>query len=163
LPDPLRRRTAEPDHGRGHPGPRRPPHSHCHRRRLRSRRLHPDEARGAVVRGATLTDQTTRTTAAIEVADVSKSFLLPHQRRTTPKEHFLHPFDRTTYEQQKALQHVSFAVREGEFFGIIGPNGSGKSTLLKIIAAIYREDAGEVRVRGRLSPFIELGVGFNME
>ena len=99
----------------------------------------------------------------IEVSGVSKTFRLPHERRTTLKEHVLHPFDRTTYEVQQALDDVSFTVEEGEFFGIIGPNGSGKSTLLKILAGIYRQDAGTVRVDGRLSPFIELGVGFNPE
>ena len=50
---------------------------------------------------------------------------------------------------------------EGEFFGIVGRNGSGKSTLLKCLAGIYRADRGEIRMRGRLSTFIELGVGFN--
>ena len=100
---------------------------------------------------------------AIEVVGVSKSFRLPHQQRTTLKEHFLHPFERTTYELQQALRDVSFTVTEGEFFGIIGPNGSGKSTLLKILAGIYRADSGSVQMNGRLSPFIELGVGFNME
>jgi ABC-2 type transport system ATP-binding protein len=100
---------------------------------------------------------------AIEVRNVSKSFRLPHQHRTTFKEHFLHPFDRTTYEEQVVLDDVSFAVAEGEFFGIIGPNGSGKSTLLKILAGIYRQDTGTVRIDGVLSPFIELGVGFNPE
>ena len=97
----------------------------------------------------------------IEVRSVSKSFRLPHQQQTTLKEHFLHPFRRTTYEQQRALQDVSFDVEDGEFFGIIGANGSGKSTLLKIIAGIYRQDGGSVRTTGALSPFIELGVGFN--
>jgi ABC-type polysaccharide/polyol phosphate transport system ATPase subunit len=100
---------------------------------------------------------------AIEVSGVSKAFRLPHERRTTLKEHVLHPFHRTTYEVQQALDDVSLAIAEGEFFGIIGPNGSGKSTLLKILAGIYRQDSGTVRVEGRLSPFIELGVGFNPE
>jgi ABC-type polysaccharide/polyol phosphate transport system ATPase subunit len=100
---------------------------------------------------------------AIEVTRVSKSFRLPHERRTMLKEYFLHPLRRTQYEEQRALQDVSFDVRSGEFFGIMGPNGSGKSTLLKVIAGIYREDAGVVRVNGLLSPFIELGVGFNPE
>ena len=44
-----------------------------------------------------------------------------------------------------------------------GRNGSGKSTLLKILASIYRADAGRVRMAGRVAPFIELGVGFNPE
>jgi ABC-type polysaccharide/polyol phosphate transport system ATPase subunit len=100
---------------------------------------------------------------AVSVVDVAKGFQLPHQRRNTIKEHFLHPLQRTTYEQQKALEGVSFEIEQGEFFGIIGPNGSGKSTLLKILAGIYRQDRGEVRVNGLLSPFIELGVGFNFE
>jgi ABC-type polysaccharide/polyol phosphate transport system ATPase subunit len=100
---------------------------------------------------------------AIEVVDVHKSFRLPHQTRSTVKEYVLHPFQRTTYEHQRALAGISFAIERGEFFGIIGPNGSGKSTLMKIIAGIYRQDSGTVMVAGALSPFIELGVGFNTE
>ncbi len=103
------------------------------------------------------------TTPAVEVMGVSKAFRLPHQQVTTFKEHFLHPFTRTTYETQRALDDVSFSVERGEFFGIIGPNGSGKSTLLKILAGIYRAETGSVHITGLLSPFIELGVGFNME
>jgi ABC-type polysaccharide/polyol phosphate transport system ATPase subunit len=100
---------------------------------------------------------------AIEALDVSKAFLIPHERRTRLKESFSHPLRRMTYERNQALDRVTFDVAHGEFFGIIGPNGSGKSTLLKILAHIYRADAGTVRVTGRLSPFIELGVGFNYE
>jgi ABC-type polysaccharide/polyol phosphate transport system ATPase subunit len=103
------------------------------------------------------------TQPAIDVVGVSKEFRLPHEERTTLKEHFLHPFHRVTYETQHALDDVTFAVEHGEFFGIVGPNGSGKSTLLKILAGIYRADSGNVRIDGLLSPFIELGVGFNME
>jgi len=100
---------------------------------------------------------------AIEAIGVSKAFAIPHEQRTTIKEYFLHPLRRTTYERNDALKNVSFEIEAGEFFGIIGPNGSGKSTLLKILAGIYRADSGLVRVGGRLSPFIELGVGFNFE
>jgi ABC-type polysaccharide/polyol phosphate transport system ATPase subunit len=100
---------------------------------------------------------------AIEVAGVSKSFSIPHEHRTYFKEYFLHPFRRTTYERNEALKDVSFTVDRGEFFGIFGPNGSGKSTLLRILAGIYVQDSGHVRVNGLLSPFIELGVGFNYE
>jgi ABC-type polysaccharide/polyol phosphate transport system ATPase subunit len=100
---------------------------------------------------------------AIEVRNLKKAFRLPHERRTTVKEYFLHPLHHVDYERNLALDGVTFDVAPGEFFGVIGPNGSGKSTLLKILAGIYREDSGEVHVAGRLSPFIELGVGFNGE
>jgi ABC-type polysaccharide/polyol phosphate transport system ATPase subunit len=100
---------------------------------------------------------------AIEARGLTKTFRLPHENRTTFKEHFLHPFRHIDYELNNALVDVSFEVEQGEFFSIIGPNGSGKSTLLKILAGIYRVSSGELRVDGKLSPFIELGVGFNPE
>jgi ABC-type polysaccharide/polyol phosphate transport system ATPase subunit len=100
---------------------------------------------------------------AIDVSGLGKVFQLPHEQRTTLKEYILHPFHRTTYERQRALDGISFSIEEGEFFGIVGPNGSGKSTLLKVLAGIYRQNSGTVQVNGRLSPFIELGVGFNPE
>ena len=103
------------------------------------------------------------TTSAVEVIGVSKSFRLPHQQTATLKEHFLHPFSRTEYETQLALDDVSVSLEDGEFLGIVGPNGGGKSTLLKIVAGIYMPDSGKVVVNGLLSPFIELGVGFNFE
>jgi ABC-type polysaccharide/polyol phosphate transport system ATPase subunit len=102
-------------------------------------------------------------TPAVELEQVRKTFQIPHERRTTLKEHFLHPLKQRTYEANYALRDVSLRVEAGECFGIVGPNGSGKSTLLKIIAGIYRPDSGVVRIRGKLSPFIELGVGFNLE
>ena len=68
---------------------------------------------------------------------------------------------RARYEELRALRDISFAVAPGEFFGIVGRNGSGKSTLLKCLAGIYRADRGEIWCNGRMSTFIELGVGFN--
>jgi ABC-type polysaccharide/polyol phosphate transport system ATPase subunit len=100
---------------------------------------------------------------AIDARGVSKTFLIPHETRMRLKEYFAHPLRRTTYERNDALRDVTFQVESGEFFGIVGPNGCGKSTLLKILARIYRADAGSVQVNGKLSPFIELGVGFNYE
>jgi ABC-type polysaccharide/polyol phosphate transport system ATPase subunit len=103
------------------------------------------------------------TAAAVSLEHVSKSFRIPHEQRTTVKEYFLHPMRKVAYEENVVLADVSFEVAQGEFFGVLGPNGTGKSTLLKIIAGIYQPDGGIVRVNGLLSPFLELGVGFNGE
>jgi ABC-2 type transport system ATP-binding protein len=98
---------------------------------------------------------------AIVVDGVSKSFRLPRERVHTLKERALHPLRRPQFDELRALQDVSFAVRGGEFFAVVGRNGSGKSTLLKCMAGIYGADAGRIFVRGQMSTFIELGVGFN--
>lgn len=100
----------------------------------------------------------------VSVKNVSKNFLLPHERADSLKDLFAHPFKKRKKEEvQHALKDISFDIKEGEFFGIVGRNGSGKSTLLKIIAQIYQPNEGSVTVNGRLVPFIELGVGFNPE
>ncbi|HMC06111.1 MAG TPA: ABC transporter ATP-binding protein [Solirubrobacterales bacterium] len=101
--------------------------------------------------------------AAIVVRDVEKSFRIPVHRRSTLKERALHPLTRIPSQEIHAARGVSFTVRRGEFFGIVGRNGSGKSTLLRMLVGIYRPDAGETRVDGRISPLIDLGVGFNLE
>jgi ABC-type polysaccharide/polyol phosphate transport system ATPase subunit len=98
---------------------------------------------------------------AIRVRGLHKTFRLPKQRVHTLKERALHPLRRNRFDEFHVLRGLDFDVMEGEFFGIVGRNGSGKSTLLKCLAGIYRVDAGEMLVAGRLSPFIELGVGFN--
>ncbi|HEY4278312.1 MAG TPA: ABC transporter ATP-binding protein [Conexibacter sp.] len=102
-------------------------------------------------------------TPAATVDHVSKAFRLPHQQYHTLKERVLHPFRSRTFDVLQAVDDISFDVAEGEFFGIVGRNGSGKSTLLKCLAGIYDIDEGNLAVNGRLSPFIELGVGFNMD
>ena len=98
---------------------------------------------------------------AVHVADVAKTFRLPNEQVHTIKERALHPFRRPGFERFEALKGVSFSVPKGEFFGIVGRNGSGKSTLLKCLAGIYSVDRGDIHIDGRLSAFIELGVGFN--
>jgi ABC-type polysaccharide/polyol phosphate transport system ATPase subunit len=91
---------------------------------------------------------------------VSKTFRVPEERTHTLKERALHPRRRTRHQTFHALNDITFAVYEGEFFGIAGRNGSGKSTLLKCLAGIYGAE-GDIWCRGRLSTFIELGIGFN--
>jgi ABC-type polysaccharide/polyol phosphate transport system ATPase subunit len=98
---------------------------------------------------------------AIVVQDVSKTFLRPHEQMHTLKERALHPFRGRSFDHLDAVRDVSFSIDQGEFFGIVGRNGSGKSTLLKLIAGIYQASSGEIWVNGRMSTFIELGVGFN--
>src|SRR3954469_12406685 len=98
---------------------------------------------------------------AIVVEGVSKHFKRPHEQMHTLKERALHPFRRSGFDRFTAVDDVGFHVDQGEFFGIVGRNGSGKSTLLKLIAGIYQSNGGEIWVNGRMSTFIELGVGFN--
>lgn len=99
----------------------------------------------------------------IETHRLSKVFFVPHEKKDTLKEHFTRFFHKVDYQAFSALDSIDLTIEEGDFFGIVGLNGSGKSTLLKILAKIYKPTEGEVHVRGSLSPFLELGVGFNGE
>ena len=101
----------------------------------------------------------------IEATDVSKTFALPKERKVTLREHVLGLLmgRGAGIESLRALRGVSFRVHRGEFFRVIGKNGSGKSTLLKILSGIYAPDTGGVKLGGPLSPFLELGIGFNPE
>ncbi|MGA8016322.1 MAG: ABC transporter ATP-binding protein [Candidatus Dormiibacterota bacterium] len=101
--------------------------------------------------------------SAIRVENLSKRFRIPLDRSSTLKHRLTHLRKTSRYRLLEALREVSFEVPAGQFLGVIGHNGSGKSTLLKILARIYQPDAGRVLINGRVSPFLELGVGFNPE
>jgi ABC-2 type transport system ATP-binding protein len=104
---------------------------------------------------------------AVQVDHVYKDFVLKSDKNNSIKAGFTQAFrskpDRQESQIFHALRDISFEIKEGEFFGIVGRNGSGKSTLLKIIAGIYQPNKGGIKVKGKLVPFIELGVGFNSE
>ena len=101
----------------------------------------------------------------IEVNYVSKKFRLGATTGDL-RDRFSSLFSRRTPEEKAAndfwaLRDISFAVAEGESFGIIGHNGSGKSTLLKLITGIYTPTSGTFKTRGRISALIEVGAGFH--
>ena len=100
---------------------------------------------------------------AIKVENLYKNFKIPHEKHTSLKSATLNVFKRKKYTLHKAAVDINFEVKKGEFFGIIGQNGCGKSTLLKMLAKIYVPDKGKITINGKLSPFLELGVGFNPE
>lgn len=100
----------------------------------------------------------------VTVDNVSKTFHIPLEASNGFKQKLINQLKGLKgYRKFSPLNHISFTINEGDFFGIVGRNGSGKSTLLKTIAGIYSPTTGGVDVIGSLVPFIELGVGFNPE
>jgi lipopolysaccharide transport system ATP-binding protein len=63
---------------------------------------------------------------------------------------------RTTF---KAVDDMDFSIDKGEVVGIIGNNGAGKSTLLKLLANVTTPSSGDIAVRGKVAPLIEVGAG----
>ncbi len=55
------------------------------------------------------------------------------------------------YDDELAVEDISFAVRQGERIALVGPNGAGKSTLLKALVGLLRPDQGEVLIDGQSS------------
>jgi homopolymeric O-antigen transport system ATP-binding protein len=102
--------------------------------------------------------------AVIEMQDVGLCYRLAKQRIPSFKEYALHWMrGALTYEQLWALRDVTLRVDRGESLGIVGRNGAGKSTLLKVISRVLTPSTGRVVVRGRVSPMLELGSGFDFE
>lgn len=105
-------------------------------------------------------------TTVITVKNISKQFTLHHTPYRTLKQKLVglaHPRSRLTTEKFQALKNVSFSLNQGESIALLGHNGSGKSTLLQILAGIMQPTSGQVSVKGRVVPLIELGVGFHPE
>ena len=100
----------------------------------------------------------------IEVSHISMGFKMDMNKVSSLKEWVVTWLKgQSNYQTFWALKDVSFEVNKGEVVGIIGRNGSGKSTLLKIISGLFRPSEGEISVKGRIVPMLELGSGFDPE
>ena len=53
-----------------------------------------------------------------------------------------------SYKSKKALENVSFAIKDGELFGLLGVNGAGKTTLIKILSGLSKKNSGDVIING---------------
>ncbi|MCU1685448.1 MAG: transporter ATP-binding protein [Amycolatopsis sp.] len=63
----------------------------------------------------------------------------------------------------QALHDVTISVNEGDRIGLVGHNGAGKSTLLRLLSGIYEPTRGSARIRGKVAPVFDLGVGMDQE
>jgi len=63
----------------------------------------------------------------------------------------------------RALDHMSFEIREGDRVGLVGQNGSGKTTLLRVLSGIYEPQSGSLAVDGRAATLLDLSLGIDPE
>lgn len=63
----------------------------------------------------------------------------------------------------RALDDVSFSLKDGDRVGLVGHNGAGKSTLLRTLAGIYHPISGRVTVEGSMSSILQLGAGLDRD
>lgn len=63
----------------------------------------------------------------------------------------------------RALDNISFTLREGDRLGLIGHNGSGKSTLLRVLGKVYKPSAGAAYIEGQVGSLIAISLGIDRE
>jgi ABC-type polysaccharide/polyol phosphate transport system ATPase subunit len=108
--------------------------------------------------------RTKRSDTAVEFRNVSRRFLLYHERRNSFQDWFVGLIRPRGYaEEFWALKDVSFTVGWGEAIGVLGRNGAGKSTLLKLVTRILEPSDGDIFLNGDTHAMLELGAGFHPE
>ena len=100
----------------------------------------------------------------IVLDNICVRYRAPEARFGTFKEYAIQLLKRNVrFREFKALNNISLQVNEGEILGVIGRNGAGKSTLLKVVSRVLIPTEGRVRIKGTVSPLLELGAGFHPE
>jgi ABC-type polysaccharide/polyol phosphate transport system ATPase subunit len=98
----------------------------------------------------------------IKVENVGMEFNLSQEKVDNLKEYVIKLLKRELlFQEFWALRNISFEVKKGDRVGIIGLNGAGKSTLLKIISGVMKPTEGNIQIKGKLVPLLELGAGFD--
>ncbi len=98
----------------------------------------------------------------IHIKHVTKLYKKYHHQHKTLKSFFLKSknFSAETFS---VINDLNIDIAASEVFCIAGPNGAGKSTLAKLIARTTYPTSGEILFKGKVVPFLELGVAFNQE
>jgi lipopolysaccharide transport system ATP-binding protein len=60
-----------------------------------------------------------------------------------------------------AITGLDLELRAGDRLGLIGHNGSGKTTLLRALSGAYEPDEGQIEVRGKIAPLLDLSLGID--
>ena len=94
----------------------------------------------------------------IELRNVRKEFRLSHSGSFKTA---LLWWKKKRIERFEVLKGIDLQVQKGECVALVGRNGAGKSTLLSLLSRIYKPTSGEIIVRGKIAPLLELGAGFH--
>ncbi len=107
--------------------------------------------------------------ASITVTDLSIDFPIYHgEARSLKKMVLKRASGRFAEDRQhrlviQALRDISFSLKAGDRLALIGNNGAGKTTLLRALAGIYEPQQGLVRLEGRVSSLLDVGLGMNAD
>lgn len=107
-----------------------------------------------------MTEASTNRTPTISVRNLRKKFRVSNAAIGGLKTLLLW-WKKRSVREFEVLKGLDFDCYPGECVSVIGRNGAGKSTLLAILARVYRQTSGEVKVNGRIAPLLELGAGFH--